>query len=72
MVDFNEGNVNTDIISVDKTGRPVSLIGGGHHFMDAPHNRMNITKHLGLTPMDRIMESVNKQNLMRPKGVGKR
>eukprot|EP00957_Ditylum_brightwellii_P174791 13308536-Ditylum_brightwellii.AAC.1 len=29
---------NDEIVRLDKLGIPRSLVGGGHHFHDAPHN----------------------------------
>ena len=58
---------------LDEGGRPVSLLGGGHHFTDAPRNRrsifLNSTDHA--MPMDEMIKSVIDQCLLRPNVRGR-
>eukprot|EP00957_Ditylum_brightwellii_P090364 6881560-Ditylum_brightwellii.AAC.1 len=53
---------------LDEVGCPVSLLGGGHHFTDAPRNRRskyeNSTNHA--MPMDEMIKSVIDQRLLHP------
>eukprot|EP00957_Ditylum_brightwellii_P022491 1697284-Ditylum_brightwellii.AAC.1 len=57
MVGFNAGGVNTDIVSVAKMGRLISLIDKGRNCMDAPHIWRNITRNLDVKPIDHMMVS---------------
>jgi len=58
---------HTDVVMLDEVGRPASLLGGGHHFTDAPRNRrsksVNSTDHA--MPMDEMIKSVIEQCILR-------
>ena len=58
------GGEDTELVVIGADGRPSALLGHGHHFSDAVHHRVD--RKLGLTPMDKMIGSVEKQKLGRP------
>jgi len=56
---------NSRLVDIDEEGRPVSLLGHGHHFKDTKSYQFD--KNLSDTPMDRIIASIAKQGLCQPK-----
>jgi len=59
----NERSTDAELVRIGADGRPSSLLGHGHHFADAPHNRRSDENG---TPMDAMIESVRLQQLKRP------
>ena len=59
------GGEDAERVEIGDDGRPASLLGHGHHFVDAEQYRHE--RLLGDTPMDLMIESVRKQKLRRPK-----
>eukprot|EP00957_Ditylum_brightwellii_P034785 2636364-Ditylum_brightwellii.AAC.2 len=53
---------------IDGLGILGSLVGGGHHFCDAPHNRRTMHIDLNDMPMDKMIQLVKDKNLIRPRG----
>ena len=61
------GNASdSEIAHLDVHGRPVSLLGHGHHFADAERNRR---PPKGGTPMDDMIRSVKINGLTRPRAT---
>ena len=56
---------NSRLVDIDEEGRHVSLLGHGYHFKDTESYQFD--KNLSDTPMDRMIASVAKQGLCRPK-----
>ena len=56
---------NSRLVDIDEEGRPVSLLGHGHHFKDTESYRFE--RNLSDTPMDCMIASMTKQGLCRPK-----
>ena len=64
----NEDN-NDNMIQMER-GRPIDLLGSGHHFNDAPRHRRH-NEHI-ICPMDNMFDRVKIQNLSRPKPTCRR
>ena len=57
------------IVQFNEDGSPVSLVGGGSHYGDAPINRRPID---GECPMDRMRRKVEEMDLARPEVQGRK
>ena len=61
------GNASdSEVAHLDVHGRPVSLLGHGHHFADAERNRR--PPKAG-TPMDDMIQSIKINGLTRPRAT---
>ena len=58
------GNDIGTIVAVND-GVPSELLGGGHHFNDAPDHRREY-RNVSICPMDNMFQTVIRQNLQRP------
>jgi hypothetical protein len=61
---------NAGIVEFDELGRPVSMLGCGHHFNDAENNYQGVENVCCLnmrTPMDDMLQRVKDLGLTRPK-----
>jgi len=61
------GCVTSSVVDFDDDGRPVSLLGHGHHFTDAESYRHDRSLQDTRTPMDDMISSVAEQGLLRPR-----
>ena len=61
----NVAGSDFEVAQFDEDGRPVSLLGHGHHFADAENYRHE--RDMGVTSMDHMIQSVIDQGLSRPK-----
>jgi len=57
---------DSEVAHLDVHGRPVSLLGHGHHFLDAERNRRPPKEG---TPMDDMIRSVKRNSLTRPRAT---
>ena len=62
--EFHSGR-DAEFVEIDNEGRPASMIGNCSHFSDAEKYRYD--RNLGVTPMEKMIESVRQQKLRRPK-----
>ena len=64
------GHDDSDLVQIGAAGRPIALLGPGHHFSDAPTDRRPDLLVHGqdgdVTPMEKMIESVRLQGLKRP------
>ena len=58
------GGGDAELVNIDLNGRPTSLLGHGYHFVDAESYRHNRTSES--TPIDKMIKSVELQQLKRP------
>ena len=65
---INLVGADASVVEFDNIGRPISLIGLGHHFNDAPRNRRVVTERV---PMDDMIERVKDLGLVRPTSMNK-
>ena len=49
--DSGHGGADSELVHIGPDGRPSALLGHGHHFRDAIHNR--VEKRVGVTPMEK-------------------
>ena len=58
-----------EIVSINRSGRPVTItmLGHCHHFADAETYRHNRSLQNMKAPMDKMIESMVRQQLERPK-----
>jgi hypothetical protein len=61
---FGSGD-NAGIVEFDELGRPVSMLGCGHHFNDAENNYRQVENVC--TPMDDMLQRVKDLGLTQPK-----
>ena len=55
------------VVNLNESGSPEALLGGGEHFDDAPRSvRAPNEELVEETPMDKMMEMVQQQQLLRP------
>ncbi len=58
-----------EVVELDRHGRPVQLLGHGHHFTDLPGGtcrRPAVVTEDDSTPMDLMVEKVTASGLRRP------
>ena len=61
------GGRGSSMVDFDDDGRPVSLLGHGHHFTDAEQYRYDRSLESIRTPMDDMIASCEEQDLTRPR-----
>jgi hypothetical protein len=61
------GGRDSSMVDFDDDGRPVSLLGHGHHFTDAEQYRYDRSLESICTPMDDMIASCEEQDLIRPR-----
>ena len=49
---------DSELVHIGPDGRPSGLLGHGHHFRDAVHNR--VEGRVGRTPMEKMIQHVAK------------
>ena len=61
------GGMDQGVVSFDEAGRPVSILGHGHHFADADKSRYaRYGSNMPITPMDQMIQHCKNKKLKRP------